>query len=404
MFTDVLILAGGSGERLWPASTNENPKQFMRLDGCEMPGGTFFAPSFLQRALRLAYAIPDISNIYIITRKNWVDKVAEHVSELAIIPAYKSACKKVIVMGEPFGRNTAPAIMWACSYIKSLRRCDEQGAPAPTRILMMASDHIIEPEDRFVHDALLALDAAVQNKLAAFGITPRGPETGYGYLEVAPVGTTEAGAAAESAKATPAEASAPVQAIISFKEKPDLATAQTYVDAGNYFWNSGLYAFRADFMIAQLEQHAPEVVAPWKQRLVAPKEILFTIQRSTRVMEDLELESIYDQSPSISIDYAVSEKTKHAVCVPAGFNWDDLGTWDSIANNNPKKVPGRNAAEIEVQSSNCYVRSRLPVALCGVEDLIVVVEKGQVLVCKKGESNLVKEALAASKASKDVRE
>jgi len=370
MFTDVLILAGGSGERLWPVSDAKKPKQFMALADGE---------SFLQAAILRAAALDIEGSICIVTRKDWADLVVADVRALADTYALESLLSKVIVMCEPCGKNTAPAIAWTSRYLLSLKRTK------PVNILMMASDHVIKPLDSFIADARTAAWHAERNNLVSFAIPPASPSTGYGYIKaVTPV-------PCDLGNATPAFK------IETFREKPDAATARGYLDDGHYYWNSGIYAFRADFFLSELAVHNGETARAFASLGTAPsgtEAATIEIRDGIRVMTGYAgLDEAYAATPSISIDYAVSEKCAASVTVRASFLWDDVGTWDSLAKYSDR-LPRDTVA---VESRNCYVNSDIPLALCGVEDLVVVIKNGKALVSRKGETNLVKDALALLK-------
>ncbi len=364
MFTDVLILAGGSGERLWPVSSKAKPKQFMTLEGGD---------SFLQSAIRRAWGLGISGSIIVATRRDWTGLVVRDAVGLAGRMGEPALLSKILVTSEPEGRNTAPAIAWACRYLLSLDR------PATPNVLLMASDHVIKPFDSFLHDARTAARYASEGNLVSFSITPTFPSTGYGYIK------------AGKSAGVPREDEGPAFRIETFREKPDTASARLYLEDGHYFWNSGLYAFRADFYLSELEKHAPEVFAAFEG---TGGDVTIETRDGVSIMTEYSgLADAYAKTPSISIDYAVSEKCDRAVTVKASFLWDDVGTWDSLA----KYSDGLPENAFPVDSKNCYVNSEIPVALCGVDDVIVVIRDGKALVARKGETNLVKDALGAMK-------
>ncbi len=370
MCTDVLILAGGSGERLWPVSNTKKPKQFMALADGE---------SFLQAAILRAAALDIEGDICIVTRKDWADLVVADVRALADTFAMGDLLSKVIVMCEPCGKNTAPAIAWTSLYLLSLKRTK------PVNILMMASDHIIKPLDSFIADVQTAAWHAERNNLVSFAIPPTSPATGYGYIKaVAPVDCS-------------LDNATPSFKIETFREKPDATTAKNYLADGHYYWNSGIYAFRADFFLSELAIHSSETSRAFDSLGtvgISGTGATIEIRDGIRVMTAYPgLDEAYLAAPSISIDYAVSEKCANSVTVRATFLWDDVGTWDSLAKYSDT-LPHDTVA---VDSRNCYVHSDIPVALCGVEDLVVVIENGKALVSRKGETNLVKDALSLLK-------
>ncbi len=359
MCTDVLILAGGVGERLWPVSTVERPKQFLRVSG---------GLSFLQSALLRAWNLHVSGSIHVITRSVWTDLVIADVQDLAERENLPDLPKKVTVMGEPCGKNTAPAAAW-------LSRLLETKTPGgASSILLMASDHVIGNTDQFVSDAETASWFAQRENLVSFAITPRSPSSGYGYIH------------AGSPLDCPVSRSAPAFVTESFREKPDEHTAERYLAEGSWYWNSGLYAFRSDFYLAELGKHAPGIAAAFSSPL-APE---YRDAGGIRVLqEDPAVLDAYDKTPSVSIDYAVSEKCEQSVSVVARFDWDDVGSWDSLSQYFEQTESG--TARIEAPET--WVHSDIPVALCGVEDIIVVIRDGKAFISRKGQTNLLKEAL-----------
>jgi mannose-1-phosphate guanylyltransferase/mannose-6-phosphate isomerase len=358
LFTDVLILAGGVGERLWPASTIERPKQFMRL---------FDGRSFLQETVLRALSLDVPGKIIIVTRKLWVDTVAGEIRALAN-PAENSAdgkkmpLQKIMIIGEPCGKNTAPAAALVSHYL--LNRKDSGDTP---NVLVLPSDHIITNRENFARDVETASAHSLGNNIVVFGIPPRSAETGFGYIE----------AAGDSGDGKTAK-------VAHFKEKPDEKTAKEYVLSGKWYWNSGLYGFRPDFYLEELEKHAPDVFRAFDADLSA---LTCETAGETRVLRDSALvEAAYRNTPALSIDYAVSEKSGSVIMVKAAFDWDDAGTWDSLA----KYGEAASGLAAAVSSHNNFVYADIPVALCGVEDLCVIIRNGKALVMKKGFGNEVK--------------
>lgn len=381
MFTNCIIMAGGSGTRLWPASNSRCPKQFLTIPG----GGTFF-----QAALERAFAVivPE-GKLIIVTGASHVPHVVKACSALP-----ESQRNRVVVIPEPVGKNTAPAIACAVSYLAKTgidgtenpsAHGTSQG-PVQTKrtALVLTSDHIIGPLKDFVADALAAAQLAASGYLVIFGIPPTRPETGFGYIE-----------ADTSITALDARAFH----VTSFREKPDLATARTFLARGSFYWNSGMFAFDVDFMLAQFRQHAPETLAPYEALPQIRDEQYETRDGVALLSRWPGLPEAYQTVKSISIDYAIAEKCSSVAMVAARFNWTDVGSWDEYAKVLEQDGAAHNtdtAPVFTAGSSNCFVNSDIPVALCAVEDLIVVVRSGSdggppsVLICKKGESQQVK--------------
>ncbi|MDR2181878.1 MAG: mannose-1-phosphate guanylyltransferase [Treponema sp.] len=381
MFSDCIIMAGGSGTRLWPASNSRTPKQFLPLRGGDSPEQRTFFNAALDRAL--AVTEPRGRVIIIAGRSH----TASIVKACAGYPG--AALDRVVLIPEPCARNTAPAIACAVSYI------DWMGGEE-RNILVLTSDHIITPLEAFQIDAAAALAFAQADRLVIFGITPKGPETGFGYIE--------AGTLVSSAAEQPA-----VYQVKAFREKPGSAAARAFLQAGNFFWNSGMFAFSSKFILREFERSAGEVIAPFG-RLRAPGERSFKVERGLRILEDWYcLDEAYREAKAISFDYAIAEKCSQTVMVSAGFNWTDVGSWDEYAllgENVDGKNGARGPAEIfQIGASNCYVDSDISVALIDVEDLIVAVRSGEngragaVLVAKRGETQKVREIVERIKAA-----
>jgi mannose-1-phosphate guanylyltransferase/mannose-6-phosphate isomerase len=361
LFTDVLILAGGVGERLWPASTADKPKQFIRLFG---------GMSFFQETLRRAFLLDVSGKIVIVTRKSWIHLVIEDIQALTGTDTggKKISPDKLVVIGEPCGKNTAPAMALVSRYLLDTRK-NNAGFDIPN-VLVFPSDHIITGMQDFLSDVETASGFSAHNNIVVFGIPPHNPETGFGYME-----------AGESA------GNKQVYKIASFKEKPDADTAAEYVSSGTYYWNSGIYGFRADFYLRELSEYAPDVFHAFD---INTNDIPVDKNEHAQILCDSDVvDTAYKNTPSISIDYAVSEKSSKVVMVKAAFGWDDAGTWDSVS----KYKEAASGLFGETGCENNFVCSDLPVALCGVENLCVVIKNGRALVMKKGYGNEIKKIL-----------
>ena len=353
-------MAGGSGTRLWPASSSRLPKQFLPANEKK----SFFSLA-VERALALT---GDKGRVIIITGKAHVEHVIMDAAKLT--PAEK---KRLLVIGEPVAKNTAPAV--ACAVVFSLLSPGKEGG----KTLVLTSDHIIQPLEAFKADAALAAASAGQEKLVVFGIPPSRPETGYGYIEA---GRSKAG----------------VCNVIAFHEKPDMQTAKKYAASKNFFWNSGMFAFSTQFMAEQFRNLAPEVILPF-EKLKPPIPASYTVSRGIRILSDWTgLENAYRKTKSISFDYAIAEKCQKTVMVKTNFDWIDIGNWEEYI-----KICGKNNSQVfnvpieGAEKKTCYVDSDIPVALAGVEDLIVVIRSGKngqpaaALITRKGQTQKVKD-------------
>jgi mannose-1-phosphate guanylyltransferase/mannose-6-phosphate isomerase len=341
-------MAGGTGTRLWPLSREQYPKQFIALTD---------ERSLLQvtalRASRIVDATPPLA-------------ICGEDQRFLVGEQMRGCGMQSEVLIEPAGRNTAPAA--ACAALRAQARFGEQ-----TLVLLMAADHVISDEEAFVQAVELASGVARQGKIAVFGIRPTRPETGYGYIRVG------------------AERNDGAYELAAFVEKPDRQRAEAFLSEGGYYWNGGLFLFRADVMLAELQRFEPELLA--QARLALEK------ARSDLDFVRLDPES-FKACRSESIDYAVMEKTDKAAVVLLDAGWDDVGSW-TFLDQQPKDDCG-NAVRgdtwlHDAHNNLVHAESRL-VALAGVSDTIVVETKDAVLVTTRGHAQDVKKIVARLKA------
>lgn len=364
MFTDVVILAGGFGERLWPASRPDFPKQFLSInDGI----------SFLQNAIIRSLALKPEGKIIIATRDGLQNEIANQCKLLADKLSSEDADKirkDILILAEPIAKHTTAPVILSCHLLNLLDSNIDHS------ILVLTSDHIIEPVEKFVNDANKAFETAKNNHFVCFGIKPTEPSTGYGYIQTGK---------AEDPENT-------IFKIDCFKEKPDFQTAKAYLESGNCWWNSGMFAFTANFFIKELAKCTPEISSAFEAVQKGNKPTIGQINSISYVESWNEMNIAYEKTPAIAIDISVAEKTSEAYIVLASFDWDDVGSWDSFE----KHSSGEGHSEL-IQSSNCFVYSDIPVAICGVDDITVVIKNGKALIMKKGESPLVREAVKLMK-------
>ena len=355
MIENVFILAGGSGTRLWPASNLKNPKQFL-----EVKEGKSLILLTIERALLLSGTV----QVFIITLKDQMEGIISECSKL------ESGLDRIHVLPEPAARNTAPAIAACASYLM------EQGK-AYEKVLVLPADHLIEPFANFKKDVEEAGRMADKGYLVTFGIKPEYPATGYGYIEAGDKDLN-------SFK------------IRSFKEKPNENTAIEFINKGNYYWNSGMFVFKFNRFWDELKAGAPEISRIFSG--IGKNQSSEQNKGVTIIMDNSNTVSVYDKSPKVSIDYAVMEKCTESAVVPSSFSWNDIGSWDEMAELPPSPVSGyRSPSFFSIDSSNNYIQSDMPVALCGVEDLIVVQKNDSLLICRKGKGQLVKDAVELMK-------
>jgi mannose-1-phosphate guanylyltransferase/mannose-1-phosphate guanylyltransferase/mannose-6-phosphate isomerase len=363
MFDDCIIMAGGLGTRLWPASGSRLPKQF--LPG---PGGQSFFQAAVERGLAVS------GRLIIIAARGHIPHVLEACDSLS--GAEKA---RIVLIVEPLARNTAPAI--ACGAVFA-----ERSSGGGRKMLVLTSDHVIGPPDSFRADAekASALIAGTEPDptpaaLVVFGIAPSRPETGYGYIE--------------------ADGHLPVDGCfraLSFREKPERETAEKFLAAGNFYWNSGMFAFNSGFILDELRRNEPELLSPF-EKLSVPEEAAYTPRRGLQALENWPgLEAAYSVARAVSIDYAVAEKCRSVIMVKAGFDWFDVGSWDEYAALLTTQEKSRAGVFGTDGAASCFVDADIPVALCGVEDLIVVIRSGKdggpasALIARKGETQQVK--------------
>jgi mannose-1-phosphate guanylyltransferase/mannose-6-phosphate isomerase len=342
-----VILSGGSGTRLWPMSRKLLPKQFLAL----LSEHTLFQETALRVKPIAGCAAP-----IVVCNDEQRFLAADQLREIGIEPA--------AMLLEPVGRNTAPAIAVAALAAR-------ERDPAAL-LLVLPSDHTVTRPEPFRRDALAALELAQRGFLATFGIVPDAAETGYGYIE--------RGAAIEKM--------ASAWKVASFREKPDRATAETFLASGRFFWNSGMFAFQAGKYLEELARLRPEMLAAAEQAYAS----------SQRDLDFVRLDkAAFEKCPSDSIDYAVMEKTANAVVVQTDPGWSDVGTWQALWAVSPRDAAG-NAAMGDVhlhESSGCYVRAeKRHVAAIGVQDLVIVETDDALLVVPKNRSQDVKEVVS----------
>ncbi|MDX2369453.1 MAG: mannose-1-phosphate guanylyltransferase/mannose-6-phosphate isomerase [Colwellia sp.] len=354
-----VVLSGGVGSRLWPASRARHPKPFIRL-----PDGE----NLIQKTFRRALSIDGVVELLVVTNDELYFKTIDEYQR-AQLPETSFRC-----ILEPFGKNTAASVLLSCLSVK-----DAHGEDAA--VLILPADHLINDHEGFGKAVSLALQAAEKDKLVTFGLTPNSPETGYGYIE--------------------ADLSQPFSGgfvVNEFHEKPSLETAQEFLDSGNYYWNSGIFCFKASVLIEQFETHSPELFCLIEE---AYKNSKFELRGSSQVT--IIPKDLFSQVHDISIDYALFEKSKEIVTIPSDFTWSDIGSWLAMSQLTPEDANSNrlNGEVYTVDSTGNYVRSRDKLtALVGVDDLIVVDTVDALLVAHKDKTQDVKKIVSYLKAVK----
>ncbi len=340
-----VLLSGGSGTRLWPLSREAYPKQFLALAGER----TMLQETW-QRVASLTDALP-----IVVANEDHRFLAAEQLRQVEV--------EHALIVLEPVGRNTAPAI--AAAALQAMAQGDDP------LLLVLPSDHVVRDGRAFGDAVRTATAAAESGALVTFGIVPERPDTGFGYIQ--------------------AEAGEGVQRVLRFVEKPDAATAQQYLDAGGYYWNSGMFMFRASRYLEELARFRPEI-------LTAVRAAFDQAQRDGDFIR-LDKDG-FSASPSDSIDYAVMEKTDRAMVLPVDFGWSDVGTWSALWDVSEQDAHGNahHGDVIAIDTRNSYAYARRLVALVGVDDLVVVETDDAVLVAHKDKVQQVKDVVARLKA------
>ena len=340
-----IILCGGSGTRLWPLSRESYPKQFLSIKKND-------ELSLLQKTVKRILTLKNLKKPILVCNEEHRFIVAEQMRELKI--------NDFVILLEPLGRNTAPAITTAA--LKSIELDDD-----PT-LLVLSSDHEINNVKKFLNVVEIGLKFAEMNKLVTFGVVPRSPETGYGYIK---------------AKKPFADKIEGFE-IERFIEKPDKKTAQKFIDDNRFTWNSGMFMFKAKEIIEEINKFSPKILINCKNSL---KKSLFDLD-----FQRLE-KSSFKECDDISIDVAVMEKTSRGIVIPLDVGWSDVGSWEVVWETSIKDDDG-NCSEGKVileNTKNCYFRSenRLIVGI-DLNDLIVVETRDAILISDKNSSQKVK--------------
>ncbi|MBP6106681.1 MAG: mannose-1-phosphate guanylyltransferase/mannose-6-phosphate isomerase [Steroidobacteraceae bacterium] len=351
-----LILSGGSGTRLWPLSRESYPKQLLPLIGKR---------TMLQDTAARASGLPDLAAPIVVCNENHRFMVAEQMREHGTTP-------QAIIL-EPVGRNTAPAVAVAALVALDRARKNKAGNDADPILLVLPADHVIRDVAAFQAAVVSGSVAAAAGKLVTFGVVPDRAETGYGYIRRA-------------------SGDGPTYPVQQFVEKPDAATAKSYVESGEYYWNSGMFMFRARVFLAELKRHAPAMLSACEDAVAA----------ATRDLDFTRLAGeAFGACPSDSIDYAVMEKTDSAVVVPLDAGWSDVGSWSALQDALPRDDQGNVVTgDVLVEdSSGCYLHStsRL-IGAVGLKEHVVVETKDAVLVAPRDRVQDVKALVTHLKA------
>ena len=344
--TNIVIMAGGIGSRLWPVSTPEMPKQFIDLLGV--------GKSLLQLTVERFRSVADIAGMWVVTSENYVDIVRKQLPEM---PADH-------ILAEPVPRNTAPCIAYACWRI--MREDPE------ANIVVTPSDAIVLKTELFSEIISKALEfTASTSSIVTVGIHPDRPETGYGYI------------------CSSSKEECNVVKVNEFREKPDRETAERYLAAGNYFWNAGIFVWSVSTIVDQMRRHAPQIAG-----------MMDKIARTFGTEEEkAALAEFFPQCDKISIDYAVMEKSDSIYVISADLGWSDLGSWTSAGSHiaegpDGNRVVGNDVRLIDSEGCIVHVEECRKVVVKGLKDYVVACRGGNLLVCPAADEQKIKDYAA----------
>ena len=366
-----IIMAGGVGTRFWPKGIAKLPKQYLKIQND--------TDSMIQQTFKRLEGIIPPANIFVVTNTAYKGLTKKHLPK---IPEENIIC-------EPFGRNTAPCIGLACLYIKQFN--------PRANVVVIPSDHIIKNVEEFGDVVKSGLKFSHDyGGIVTLGISPTKPETGYGYIQFDTEEYTEinykntekssVGTELFSESEISQNFFEKVYKVKTFAEKPNLETAKAFIESGDFLWNSGMFIFRVDAMLEEIKINIPDLY-----------DSLEKLEKSLMSKDfEKELERIYGQIKGISIDYGVMEKSKNVYTIRSYFDWSDLGSWDEIYNFKEKDADGnvKQGKALTINSKNCLIINDQRIsALVGVEDLLVINTDNGLLICKRGESQNVKEVV-----------
>lgn len=344
-----IVLCGGSGSRLWPLSVDTKPKQFHAIFGED---------SLFASTIRRAQQLDDVEAIVVVASSEHKQSLAQHAEPFTGKPLH--------YLLEPMPRNTAAAISCAAQYV-----FHHMGRQEPTCLLVMPSDHYIPDQSAFNSSIKHAIVAAERNYITTIGVQPTKPATGYGYIQQG-----------ESISDTDCHA------VMRFVEKPSLKVAEQLIADPQYLWNSGIFILQVSTLLTEMKKYAPAVASA--------SELAVKNGKALQGYFFLDKEAL-QACPSVSFDYAVMERSTNIAVTKMQGDWSDVGSWDAVSELDAMR--GKTAPSQSVmlhQANRNYVKASKKIALIGVDDLIVVETADGILVCKKGFSESLKQALEKS--------
>ena len=343
-----LIMAGGIGTRFWPLSSESKPKQYLKIVS---------EKSMIRMTVERLLPKIDIKDIFIVTGKSQVKLVKEHLPELPF--------ENIII--EPFGMNTAPCIALSAKYLSRIYDPKE-------KMIVLAADHLIKNEKEFLRTLEVAEISVDQDNLVTFGIKPDYPATGYGYVEAGKKVAEE------------------MFEVNRFKEKPDPETAKEFFKAGNFFWNSGMFAWKIETILKTYQDHLPKVISLLEK--IALK------WENSGIDADISPE--FSQMPKLPVDIGIMEKAEKRIIIPVDYGWSDVGSWKALYDVS-EKDENQNVLKCKnmiLNSKENYIYSDKLVTLIGVENLVVVETENVLLISSKDKSEDVKKIVNRLKEEK----
>lgn len=344
----IVLMAGGAGTRFWPRSRKNMPKQLLKIFG---------ERTMLQGTYDRVKELTTDDKILIITGENLKDEIVRQLPELP----------QNNIIAEPFGRNTAPCVALAAAIIKKR----EQGKNAT--MVLLPSDHLVHNEQEFRTILTKADSYAKENKtLITLGIKPHYPETGYGYIQRTDKKVDLDGHALYPVK--------------TFAEKPNIETAQRFLESGDFYWNAGIFSWSIDAILEEFEKQMPELYD-------ALPELMSHID--TEKMDEAILK-VYSATKSISIDYAIMESASNVSVIESDFKWNDVGSWEAVynlsdKNKNDSALHTEEVIELNAKNNFFYSQNKKMVAAIDVDDLVLVETDDAILICKRDSSQKVKD-------------
>ncbi len=344
-----LIMAGGVGTRFWPLSRKSKPKQFLQIVSNR---------SMIQMTVDRLSSKINIKDIFIVTSQSQAELTKQHLPNLPN--------ENIII--EPFGRNTAPCIALSARYLRQRYDINE-------KMVVLPSDHLIAQKDDFLASLDKGEKAADKNNLVTFGIKPKYPATGYGYIE------------AEN------EIEGGMFNVKQFKEKPHLKKAKEFLDAGNFFWNSGMFIWKIETILKAYKDYLPKV-----------EKVLDQIEKKWDAEGlHVDISEIYSQMPKIPVDIGIMEQAEKRIVIPVDYGWNDVGSWNALfdVSNKDENNNVLNCENMTLDSENNYINTKKFIALIGINDSVIVESDDAILVVRKDRSEEVKKIIEKLKQNKE---